>query len=85
MRHRPSTARPLRWRSRAASPGFRRGQLVVLDRGMAFDENLEQLRARGLRYVVASRRSGRSRWLAEFETLEGFDEVIRMPSPRNLR
>ena len=26
--------------------GFRRGQMVVVDRGMAFEENLEQLRAR---------------------------------------
>ena len=63
--------------------GFRRGQMVVLDRGMAFDENLEQLRAKGLHYLVASRHSERTRWLAEFETLEGFDEVIRVPSPRN--
>ena len=65
--------------------GFRRGQMVVLDRGMAFDENLEQLRARGLRYLVASRHSERTRWLSEFENLEGFDEVIRIPSPRNSR
>ena len=63
--------------------GFRRGQMVVLDRGMAFEENLEQLRERGLHYLVASRQSERTRWLAEFEHLEGFDEVIRMPSPRN--
>ena len=65
--------------------GFRRGQMVVLERGMAFDESLEQLRAKGLHYLVASRRSEQTRWLAEFETLEGFDEVIRMPSPRNPR
>ena len=56
-----------------------------LDRGMAFEENLEELRARGLHYLVASRHSERTRWLAEFETLEGFDEVIRIPSPRNPR
>ena len=62
--------------------GFRRGQMVVVDRGMAFEENLEQLRARGLRYLVASRHSERTRWLSEFETIEGFDEVIRIPSPR---
>ena len=59
--------------------GFRRGQMVVVDRGMAFEENLEELRSRGLRYLVASRHSERTRWLAEFETLEGFDEVIRIP------
>ena len=65
--------------------GFRRGQMVVVDRGMAFEENLEQLRSRGLRYLVASRQQERTRWLSEFETLEGFDEVIRVPSPRNPR
>ncbi len=64
---------------------FRPGQMVVVDRGMAFDENLEQLRARGLHYLVASRQPERNRWLAEFEDLEGFDEVLRVPSPRNLR
>ena len=63
--------------------GFRPGQTVVVDRGMAFDENLEHLRARGLHYLVASRQPERNRWLAEFEDLEGFDEVIRLPSPRN--
>ena len=47
--------------------------------------NLEQLRSRGLHYLVASRQGERTRWLAEFETLEGFDEVIREPSPRNPR
>ena len=63
--------------------GFRRGQMVVVDRGMAFDENLEQLRARGLHYLVASRQGERNRWLAEFEHLDGFEEVLRVPSPRN--
>ena len=65
--------------------GFRRGQMVAVDRGMAFEENLEQLRSRGLHYLVASRQGERTRWLAEFETLKGFDEVIREPSPRNPR
>ena len=48
---------------------------MVIDRGMAFEENLEQLRARGLHYLVASRQGERNRWLAEFEDLEGFDAV----------
>ena len=84
----PRTAQACRrcsTRSKRAWAAFAADQMVVVDRGMAFDENLEQLRARGLRYLVASRHSERSRWLAEFETLEGFDEVIRMPSPRNPR
>jgi hypothetical protein len=54
---------------------FRLGQMVVIDRDMAFDENLEQLRARGLHYLVASRQPERNRWLAQFEDLEGFEEV----------
>ena len=65
--------------------GLGGGQMVVLDRGMAFDDNLEQLRARGLHYLVAGRQGERTRWLAEFENLEGSDEVIHVPSPRNPR
>ena len=58
------------------------GQTVVVDRGMSFDENLEEIRSRGLHYLVAARHPERERWLAEFEG-EGFSEVIRKPSPRN--
>lgn len=63
--------------------GLRPGQTVVVDRGMAFDENLEEIRSRKLHYVVASRQPERNQWLAEFEELEGFEEVLRQPSPRN--
>ncbi len=63
--------------------GLQPGQTVVVDRGMAFDENLEQIRSRGLQYLVASRQSERDQWLGEFEDLGGFEEVIRKPSPRN--
>lgn len=62
---------------------FRPGQMVVVDRGMAFDKNLEQLRARGLHYLVASRQPERNQWLAQFEDVDGFEEVVRFPSPRN--
>ena len=41
-------------------------------------EPIAHSRARGLRYLVASRHSERTRWLAEFENLKGFDEVIRI-------
>ncbi len=63
--------------------GLVQGQTVVVDRGMAFDENLAEIRARDLYYLVAARQAERDRWLEEFEDLEGFDEVIRKPSPRN--
>jgi len=59
------------------------GQTVVVDRGMAFDDNLAQIRSRGLHYVVASRQSERDDWLAEFEDLAGFEDVHREPSPQN--
>ena len=58
------------------------GQTVVVDRGMAYDENLAELRSRQLHYVVAARQPERDRWLAEFEG-EGFEEVIRRPSAQN--
>lgn len=62
---------------------LRPGQTVVVDRGMAYEENIEQIRRRQLHYVVATRQSERDEWLDEFETMEGFEEVIRQPSPTN--
>jgi transposase len=63
--------------------GLAEGATVVIDRGMAFAENLAELRRRKLHYVVAAGPKGRDRLLGEFETAEGFEEVIRQPSPRN--
>jgi len=59
------------------------GATVVVDRGMAYQENLEQIRARGLHYLVAGRQSERNEWLEEFEEEAGWEEMIRVPSPRN--
>lgn len=59
------------------------GQTVVVDRGMAFDDNLAEIRSRRLHYVVATRQDERNDWLTEFEDLDGFQEVHREPSPRN--
>ncbi|MFQ5496069.1 MAG: IS1634 family transposase, partial [Phycisphaerae bacterium] len=63
--------------------GLELGQTVVVDRGMAYDDNLKEITDRKLHYMVASRQSERDQWLADFEELEGFEEVIRQPSPRN--
>jgi transposase len=65
--------------------GLQPGQTVVVDRGMAYPENLEQLRnhPKQLHYIVATRQSERDQWLAEFDEEEGFEEVLRKPSPRN--
>jgi len=59
------------------------GATVVVDRGMAYEENLEQIRAHGLHYLVAGRQSERNEWLDDFEEEADWEEVIRMPSPRN--
>ena len=63
--------------------GLKPGQTVVVDRGMAHDDNLKEITDRNLHYMVASRQSERDEWLADFEDTEGFEEVIRQPSPRN--
>jgi transposase len=63
--------------------GLKEGATVVIDRGMAFDDNIAELKKRNLHYVVASRQPERDRWLAEFEDPEGFTPVLREPSPLN--
>jgi transposase len=63
--------------------GLKEGATVVLDRGMAFDENIAELKRRKLNYVVASRQPERNRWLADFEETDGFVQVLRAPSPLN--
>lgn len=55
---------------------------VIVDRGMAFDENIEQIRKRGLHYLVAGLQSERNEWLDELEK-DDWEQVIRKPSPRN--
>jgi len=59
------------------------GATVVVDRGMAYAENLEQICASGHHYLVAGRQSERNAWLAEFEHDEDWEEVLRTPSPLN--
>ena len=63
--------------------GLSPGQTVVVDRGMAHEENLEEIRFRDLHYLVASRQPERNQWLAAYDEVEGFEEVRRSPSPRN--
>jgi transposase len=63
--------------------GPKPGSTVVVDRGMADDENLAEIRARGYHYLVAGRQPERTAWLAEFESHDDWEEVLRTPSPRN--
>jgi transposase len=63
--------------------GLKEGATVVVDRGMAFDDNIAEIKRRKLHYVVASRQPERDRWLADFEDTEGFTPVLHQPSPLN--
>ncbi len=63
--------------------GLEAGQTVVVDRGMAGKANVEQLRARGLHYLVAEPYAERKEWRAEFQDSGEFAAVEREPSPRN--
>src|SRR5437762_3062099 len=63
--------------------GRKPGATVVVDRGMAYEEDLAAIRARGFHYLVAGRQPERNAWLGEFEQSDDWEEVIRVPSPRN--
>jgi transposase len=63
--------------------GKRPGATVIVDRGMAFDENLEQIRNRGLHYLVAGLQPERNQWLDELEKDDGWENIVRTSSPRN--
>jgi transposase len=63
--------------------GLPEGATVVVDRGMSGPENIAELRRRKLHYLVAASQKERDVYLAEFEAADGFEEVIRQPSPRN--
>ncbi|MEK7220589.1 MAG: IS1634 family transposase, partial [candidate division NC10 bacterium] len=69
--------------SLAQRVGAQPGATVVVDRGMAYAENLAEIRARGLHYLVAARQPEREPWLAEFAAEDGWEDVPRTPSPRN--
>jgi transposase len=63
--------------------GKKAGSTVIVDRGMAYKENLAEIRKREYHYIVAGRQPERNEWLDELEKDEGWEEVIRRPSPRN--
>ena len=63
--------------------GKKPGSTVIVDRGMAYEENLKQIRGRGHHYIVAGRQPERNQWLEELEREEDWEEIVRLPSPRN--
>jgi len=66
-----------------ARVGLRPGATVVVDRGMADPQTIAQIRTRGYHHLVAARQAERDVHLAQFEDDEGFEPVIRTPSPTN--
>jgi transposase len=63
--------------------GKKSGSTVIVDRGMAYQENLDEISSRDYHYIVAGRQPERNEWLDELEKDEGWEEVSRKPSPRN--
>ena len=63
--------------------GPKPGSTVVVDRGMAYEEDLAAIRAHGHHYIVAGRQPERNAWLAEFEQGDDWEEMVRAPSARN--
>jgi transposase len=59
------------------------GATVIVDRGMAYASNLDEIRRRGLHYVVAGLQPERTAWFEDFEQDDGWEDVVRVPSPRN--
>jgi len=47
--------------------GKRKGATVVVDRGMAFEDNICQIKRKGYHYIVATRQAERNQYLDEFE------------------
>ena len=63
--------------------GRKPGATVVVDRGLAYEEDLAEIRARGYHYLVAGRQPERNAWLDDFEAEGDWEEMIRTPSPRH--
>jgi transposase len=66
-----------------ARTGRTGGVTVVVDRGMAFEDNLQQIQARQCHYIVASRQGERNAHLDDFEDAAGWEAILREPSPTN--
>ncbi len=63
--------------------GWKPGATVVVDRGLAYAEDLAEIRAHGYHYLVAGRQPERNAWRDDFVAEGDWEELIRTPSPRN--
>ena len=60
----------------------REGATVVVDRGMAFEDNICQIKRKGYHYIVATRQQERNKYLDEFEK-GNFHPLLRSTSATN--
>ncbi len=70
-------------RSLVERTGVKEGLTLTVDRGMSDQSNLDLIRSQGHHYIVAAKQTERQKWLAEFETREGWHEIVRGPEPSN--
>ena len=63
--------------------GKKAGATVTVDRGMAYDKNIEQIRGRGYHYLVAARPEERWEHEQAFVEESDWEEIVRPPSPTN--
>jgi transposase len=63
--------------------GKSEGATVMLERGMANEENLATIREAGYHWLVATRQPERVRYFEEFEDPAGWPEIVREPLARN--
>jgi transposase len=65
----------------AERSGVKEGLTLTVDRGMSDQKNLDLIRSQKHHYIVAAKQTERQKWLAEFETREGWHEIVRGPQP----
>jgi transposase len=63
--------------------GKKAGATVTVDRGMAYDKNMQQICSRGYHYLVAARPEERWEHEQEFAEEAGWEDIVRQPSPTN--
>jgi transposase len=62
--------------------GKKEGATVVVDRGMAFEDNISEIKRKKYHYIVATRGAERNKYLDEFEK-GGFHPLLRNTSSTN--
>ena len=53
-----------------------------MDRGMAFEDNISEIKRKGYHYIVTTRQAERNQYLDEFEK-GNFDPLLRNTSSSN--